>query len=82
MQLIAKQTVLQQTAPESMLPYVMSAKDTIDSLSFGLSALLMGAFAEWQGPRAVYYLSAVLLAGAVFIALRIHQARSAKSVSV
>ena len=82
MQLIAKQTMLQQTAPESMLPYVMSAKDTIDSLSFGLSALLMGAFAEWQGPQAVYYLSAVLLAGAVFIAQRIHQARSAKSVSV
>lgn len=82
MQLIAKQTVLQQEAPESTLPYIMSAKDTIDSLSFGLSALLMGAFAEWQGPRAVYYLSAVLLTGAVFIALRIHQARSAKSVNV
>lgn len=80
MQLIAKQTVLQQAVPESRLPYVLSAKDTIDSLMFGLSALLMGAFAEWQGPRAVYYLSAVILGGAVVIAIRLYQARSVESV--
>ncbi|CAM3602432.1 MFS transporter [Brevibacillus invocatus] len=80
MQLIAKQTVLQQAVSESRLPYVLSAKDTIDSLMFGLSALLMGAFAEWQGPRAVYYLSAVMLGGAVVIAIRLYQARSVESV--
>jgi len=81
MQLIAKQTVLQQAAPESTLPYVLSAKDTIDSLSFGLSALLMGAFAEWQGPRAVYYLSAVLLVGAMVMAIRFHHVSISKDRS-
>lgn len=80
MQLIAGQTVLQQAVPEFRLPYILSAKDTIDSIMFGLSVLLMGAFAEWHGPRAAYYLSAVMLGGAVVMAIRLYQARSIESM--
>jgi MFS family permease len=81
-QLIAKQTALQQAVSEPELPYVFSAKDTLDSLTFALSALVMGAFAEWQGPRAVYYLSAILVGCAVIMAIRLHQSRAKATLHV
>ncbi|MED1782853.1 MFS transporter [Brevibacillus fortis] len=70
---VSKQTLLQQVTEESVLPYVMSAKGTIDLLVFGASALAMGAIAEWQGVRAVYYVSAGLLLVAFLLALRLHK---------
>ncbi|AWX54565.1 MFS transporter [Brevibacillus brevis] len=70
---VSKQTLLQQETEESALPYVMSAKGTIDLLVFGASALMMGAIAEWQGVRAVYYVSAGLLLIAFLLALRLQK---------
>jgi len=70
---VSKQTLLQQETEESALPYVMSAKGTIDLLVFGASALVMGAIAEWQGVRAVYYVSAGLLLIAFLFALRLRK---------
>lgn len=70
---VSKQTLLQQETEESALPYVMSAKGTIDLLVFGASALVMGAIAEWQGVRAVYYVSAGLLLIAFLFALRLQK---------
>jgi len=51
----------------------MSAKGAIDSLVFGLSALAMGAVAEWLGTRTVYFLSAGILGVAAVLALRLRQ---------
>ncbi|MFF0829365.1 MFS transporter [Brevibacillus sp. NPDC003359] len=70
---VSKQTLLQQATEESALPYVMSAKGTIDLLVFGASALAMGAIAEWQGVRAVYYVSAGLLLVAFLLSLRLQK---------
>ncbi|NQF16629.1 MFS transporter [Brevibacillus sp. HB1.3] len=70
---VSKQTLLQQETEESVLPYVLSAKGTIDLLVFGTSALVMGAIAEWQGVRAVYYVSAGLLLIAFLLALRLQK---------
>ncbi|MED1725473.1 MFS transporter [Brevibacillus parabrevis] len=77
--LVSKQTILQQETETPMLPYVLSAKGTIDALVFGLSSLLMGALAQWLGPRAVYLLSAVLLAGAAFFVWRLRQKQLASA---
>lgn len=77
--LVSKQTILQQETETPMLPYVLSAKGTIDALVFGLSSLLMGALAQWLGPRAVYLLSAVLLAGAAFFVWRMRQKQLASA---
>lgn len=76
MQMISKQTLLQQATAEDRLPYVLSAKGTIDSLIFGGSALVMGAVAEWLGTRSVYYLSAGFLGAAVLFAWRLRQQQS------
>ncbi|MDF2681033.1 MAG: arabinose transporter permease [Brevibacillus sp.] len=73
MQMISKQTLLQQVTAIDRLPYVLSAKGTIDSLVFGISALIMGAVAEWLGTRAVYFLSAGILGVAVLFAWRLRQ---------
>ncbi|QRG68517.1 MFS transporter [Brevibacillus choshinensis] len=73
MQMISKQTLLQQATAADKLPYVLSAKGTIDSLIFGGSALVMGTVAEWLGTRAVYFLSAGLLAAAVLFAWQLRQ---------
>ncbi|KMZ42594.1 MULTISPECIES: MFS transporter [Bacillales] len=70
---VSKQTLLQQETEESVLPYVLSAKGTIDLLVFGTSALVMGAIAEWQGVQAVYYVSAGLLLIAFLLALRLQK---------
>ena len=77
--LVSKQTILQQETETQRLPYVLSAKGTIDALVFGLSSLLMGALAQWLGPRAVYLLSAVLLAGAAFFVWRLRQRQLASA---
>lgn len=71
--LVSKQTVLQQVTEESVLPYVLSAKGTIDSLVFGVSALIMGGVSEWLGTRAAFYLSAALLGVAFLLAWRLYQ---------
>ncbi|KQL44849.1 arabinose ABC transporter permease [Brevibacillus choshinensis] len=73
MQMISKQTLLQQATAVDRLPYVLSAKGTIDSLVFGISALIMGAVAEWLGTRTVYFLSAGILGVAVLFAWRLRQ---------
>lgn len=65
---ISKQTLLQQATPEERLPYVLSAKGTVDTMVFGISALVMGALAEWLGTRTVYFLSAGILCVAVLFA--------------
>ncbi|MGF9905572.1 MFS transporter [Brevibacillus porteri] len=79
---VSKQTLLQQETEESALPYVMSAKGTIDLLVFGASALVMGAIAEWQGVRAVYYVSAGLLLIAFLFALRLQKKQTEHSSGV
>lgn len=75
MQMIAKQTLLQQAVAKERLPYVLSAKSTVDSLVFGSSALVMGAAAEWLGTREVYFLSAGVLGVAVLLAMRLFRYR-------
>lgn len=75
MQMIAKQTLLQQAVVKERLPYVLSAKSTVDSLVFGSSALVMGAAAEWLGTREVYFLSAGVLGVAVLLAMRLFRYR-------
>ncbi|GIO10029.1 putative MFS-type transporter YfmI [Brevibacillus reuszeri] len=71
--LVSKQTILQQQTEESALPYVLSAKGTIDMMVFGVSSLIMGAFAEILGTRAVYYLSAALLIVGFLLAWKLYQ---------
>lgn len=75
--LVSKQTILQQETEQAALPYVLSAKGTLDALVFGLSSLVMGALAQWLGTRAVYLLSGLLLAVAVGLAWRLWQKRPA-----
>ncbi|WP_312114687.1 MFS transporter [Brevibacillus reuszeri] len=70
---VSKQTILQQQTEESALPYVLSAKGTIDMMVFGVSSLIMGAFAEWMGTRAVYSLSAGLLLVGFLLAWKLYQ---------
>lgn len=70
---VSKQTLLQQATEEAALPYVLSAKGTIELLVFGASSLMMGAFAEWQGVRAVYDFSAGLLFVAFLLAWRLQK---------
>ncbi|MGN7471837.1 MFS transporter [Brevibacillus sp. SAFN-007a] len=77
MALVSKQTMLQQETEPAALPYVLSAKGTLDALVFGLSSLVMGAFAQWLGTRAVYWLSGLLLVVAVGLAWRLWQKRPA-----
>ncbi|NRR05580.1 MFS transporter [Brevibacillus sp. RS1.1] len=79
---VSKQTLLQQETEESVLPYVLSAKGTIDLLVFGTSALVMGAIAEWLGVRAVYYVSAGLLLIAFLLALRLQKKQTVHSSGV
>lgn len=79
MQMVSKQTALQQAVTEGVLPYVLSAKGTIDLMVFGISALMMGAIAEWVGTRAVYFLSSGILVGAVLFALRLRQSHALES---
>ncbi|MGG1662661.1 MFS transporter [Brevibacillus sp. NRS-1366] len=71
--LVSKQTVLQQATKEAVLPYVLSAKGTIDMFVFGVSALIMGGVAEWLGTRAAFFLSAGLLGVAFLLAWRLHR---------
>lgn len=71
--LVSKQTILQQQTEGSALPYVLSAKGTIDMMVFGVSSLIMGAFAEILGTRAVYYLSAALLIVGFLLAWKLYQ---------
>ncbi|USG64738.1 MFS transporter [Brevibacillus ruminantium] len=69
MQLVAKQTMIQEEIPAGSLPLVLSAKGTLDSVTFGVSVLLMGGLADWMGVRSVYLFAAVLLGLAAGLSL-------------
>ncbi|WP_134687132.1 MFS transporter [Brevibacillus migulae] len=74
-QFVAKQTAIQQLTEPEKLGKVFSAKDTMDTIVFGLSVLLIGALAEWCGVFAVYYAGAGLFAGSAVL-LRYLKSRS------
>jgi len=74
-QFVTKQTAVQQLTDPQKLGKVFSAKDTMDTIVFGLSVLLMGALAEWYGVSVVYYAGAVLFAGSAIL-LRYVKSRS------
>lgn len=75
LQTVSKQTLLLQATDEAVLPYVLSAKGTVDSLVFGISALVMGACAEWLGTRAVYFLAAGIVGVAILFTWRLRQSQ-------
>ncbi|MEJ8548266.1 MFS transporter [Brevibacillus borstelensis] len=81
LQQVAKQTMIQEESPADSLPLVLSAKGTLDSVTFGLSVLIMGGVADLAGVRAVYILAFALLgiSAVVGMALRRNGQLSARA---
>ncbi|NGQ97383.1 MFS transporter [Brevibacillus sp. SYP-B805] len=71
LQQVAKQTALQLSAEVGVLPKVLAAKGTVDTLVFAASVFLMSFLADQFGVSAVYAAAAVLLGGAALLGRRI-----------
>ncbi|GED54883.1 MFS transporter [Brevibacillus borstelensis] len=73
LQQVAKQTMLQEASPPASLPLVLSAKGTLDSVTFGLSVLIMGGLADLAGVRSVYILAFVLLGTSAVVGIKLRR---------
>jgi MFS family permease len=60
LQFVSKQTILQSTVEPELLPKVYAAKNTLDSLFFGLSVVLMSFLSDVWGVTTVYSTAAIL----------------------
>lgn len=58
---IAQISLIQSSAPQSVLPKVLSARDVIFTGLFGIFALLFGAVSDLYGVRSVFVISSILL---------------------
>lgn len=73
LQQVAKQTMLQEESPSASLPLVLSAKGTLDSVTFGLSVLIMGGLADLAGVRSVYILAFILLGTSAVVGIKLRR---------
>lgn len=58
--LLGQQTVIQLKASASLLPKVISARESISTGVFGISSLMMGLVAEYFGVQSVFVIAALL----------------------
>lgn len=60
LQFVSKQTILQSTVEPELLPKVYAAKNTLESLFFGLSVVFMSFLSDVWGVTTVYSTAAIL----------------------